>query len=456
MARNKFSLSHYRMFSSEMGKLIPIQCVPVIPGDTFQGSNSVLIRMAPLNTPVMHPVMIRVDTWFVPYRVTDPDWETFITGGGGSTPKASLGPGDDRLGKFFGINREQGLANAHPFQAYNLIYNQRYRDQDIITEVAEDNQDLLNCAWEKDYYTTARPWPAKGGNVNIPIKSNAGAGTEVRIGSVSPSTSATQQSLDSSGAALSMGGNTTGDTNLVVDPNDLRLAAALQRYGEARSRYGSRFTEYLRYLGVRNPSDARLQEPELLGSGRGMLNFSEVLQTAPNEGAPGEGVGDLYGHGIAGVRTRKWRRYFEEHGTVMTLLSLRPKSVYTTTTPREWLKEEPEDFYQRELTSIGEQPLWGSEIALGAGKFDTWAWVPRYEEYRFHPSSVSGEFLNVLNTWTMAREFATDPVLNQGFVECDPTKRIFQSQTNDTVLVMVNNNLVARRSLPKRPKPRVM
>ena len=451
MARSKFSLSHYRMFSSEMGKLIPIQCVPVIPGDTLQGQNSVLIRMAPLNTPVMHPVQIRIHTWFVPYRITDPDWEDFITGQGGATPKVSVGAGDDRLGKFFGINRETGLVNAHPFQAYNKIFNQRYRDQDLVAEVAEDNQDLLNCAWEKDYYTTARPWPAKNGNVNVPVQAGGASGTPVSVKAYV--TTNPSQVLDSSGAQLNYGAGSGAAPNLTIDPNDLRLSMALQRYGEARGRYGSRFTEYLRYLGI-TPSDARLQEPEFLGGGRGMLNFSEVLQTAP-DATTGDGVGDLYGHGIAGIRTRRWRRFFEEHGTVMTLMSMRPKSVYSQTTPREWLKEEPEDYFQKELTHIGEQPLWGSEIAESAGKFDTWGWTPRYEEYRSHPSSVSGEFRNVLNTWHMARDVA-DPVLNESWVTCDPTKRIFQSQTNDTVLVMANNNLVARRMLPKAPRPRIM
>lgn len=449
MARSKFSLSHYRMFSSEMGKLIPIQCVPVIPGDSMQGQNSLLIRMSPLNTPVMHPVMIRVDTWFVPYRITDDGWTKFITGQGGSTPKASVGSGDARLGKFFGINRETGLVNAHPYQAYNRIFNERYRDQDLVTAIAEDNQDLQNCAWEKDYYTTARPWPAKGGNVGIPVN----AGDAVTTSTVAVQADGQRRLLDSSGAQLTISPAQTGaNTGLQVDPNDLRLAAALQRYGEARARYGSRFTEYLRYLGI-TPSDARLQDPELLGSGRGMVNFSEVLQTSPN--AQNEGVGDLFGHGIAGVRTRKWRRFFEEHGTVMTLLSLRPKSVYTYTTPREYLKEEPEDYFQKELTHIGEQPLWASEVG-GGGKFDTWGWTPRYEEYRSHPSSVSGEFRSVLNTWHLARSQTGDPVLNAAFVTCDPSKRIFQAQQNDTVLVMCNNHLVARRMLPKSPRPRIM
>lgn len=466
MRRNKFSLSHYRMFTNSMGNLIPIQCVPVMPNDTMQGRNSVLLRMAPLNTPVMHPVQIRIDTWFLPYRVADDEWEDFITG---ADPAASpqlipVETGANKLGQFFDIQEDYDGTNlALPFQTYNKIFNQRYRDQDLVTEVAELNQDIQACAWEKDYYTTARPSPAKGGNVQIPITGNQTLATNA-VGIKDPDiefdgdlTSADIKALDSSGAFLS--GSASGANNyLSMDPNDLRLGMALQRYREARNRYGSRFTEYLRYLGVRNPSDARLQEPELLGSGRGMVSFSEVLQTAPNNpGVDQDGIGDLFGHGIAGVRTRPWRRYFEEHGIVMTLLSVRPKSVYMNVQPREWLKKTREDFYQKELVNIGQQPIWAAEtFGDVADNYATWGWQDRYSEYRFHPSTIQGEFRNVLNTWTLARDFATAPVLNGDFVTCNPSERIFQTTTNDTLLIMANNSLVARRTLPRSPTPQVI
>lgn len=460
MRRSKFSLSHYRMFSSGMGNLIPIQCVPVIPGDTMQGQNSVLIRMSALNTPVMHPVQIRIDTWFVPYRVVDDEWENFITGAN-ETDSPQLIPvtqGADKLGQFFDIQDDYtGTIVALPYKVYNKIYNQRYRDQDLVPEVAELNQDIQRCAWEKDYYTTARPWAAKGPYVSIPVSTDAGTGVSAVI---ADNNSVNNRVLDAGQPELKIGVGTSAETNLHIDPNDLRLGAALQRYAEARARYGSRFTEYLRYLGVRNPSDARLQEPELLGSGRGMVNFSEVLQTAPNQASGtsgGDGVGDLFGHGVAGVRTRSWRRFFEEHGIVMTLLSLRPKSVYQNIQPREWLKKTREDYYQKELVNIGQQPIWAAEtFGNVADDYATWGWQDRYAEYRFWPSTVQGEFRGVLNTWHLARAFTTAPVLNQSFVECAPSDRIFQSSVTDTVYIMANNSLVARRMLPRAPRPQVV
>ena len=461
MRRSKFSLSHYRMFSHDMGQLIPIQCVPVIPNDTMQGQNSVLIRMASLNTPVMHPVQVRMDTWFVPNRVLDDEWENFITGANeeDSPQLVAVVPGPDKLAQFFDFQDDYvGTGVGLPFQCYNKIYNQRYRDQDLIPEVDELQQNILNCAWEKDYYTTARPWALKGPQVTIPVTTDAANNVDVSVqnnalGGFRALSADTTNVAGSVASALQA-------SQLYIDPNDLRLGAALQRYGEARARYGTRFTEYLRYLGVRNPSDARLQEPELISSGRGMINFSEVLQTAPDAQAgntANTGVGELFGHGIAGIRTRKWRRYFEEHGILMTLLSIRPKAVYQNIQPREWLKQTREDYYQKELVNLGQQPIWASEVfGDNPDRFATWGWQDRYAEYRFWPSTVQGEFRTVLNTWHLAREFTTAPVLNQSFVECDPTKRIFQSETNDTVYTMVNNSLVARRTLPKSPRPQVI
>jgi len=105
---------------------------------------------------------------------------------------------------------------------------------------------------------------------------------------------------------------------LATPPNilDVRRAFALQRYEEARARYGSRFVEYLRYLGIR-PSDARLQRPEYLGGGKQTISFSEVLQTAVGEDEENV-VGTMRGHGIAATKSRRYRRFFEEHGFVMS------------------------------------------------------------------------------------------------------------------------------------------
>jgi len=235
-----------------------------------------------------------------------------------------------------------------------------------------------------------------------------------------------------------------------INVNDFRRAFALQRYQEARARYGSRYTEYLRYLGV-TPSDARLQRPEYLGGGTTRINFSEVLQTAadtPTEPRESFGVGDLYGHGIAGLRHRPIRRFMEEHGYIHSFLSVRPKGIYMQGINRTFLKQTKEDFWQRELQHIGQQEVWKGEVYLQNANTDvraTFGYSDRYEEYRNTPSFVAGEFRDVLDYWHMGRDLPFDVELNDDFINCVPTKRIHNVQTNNALWCLVNNHVVARR-----------
>ena len=224
----------------------------------------------------------------------------------------------------------------------------------------------------------------------------------------------------------------------------LREAMALQRYEEARARYGSRYVEYLRYLGVRS-SDARLQRPEYLGGGRQMLQFSEVLQTA--EGA--SPVGEMRGHGIGAMRSNRYRRYFEEHGYIFTMMSVRPKTIYSQGLPRTWNRRTKEDFYQMELAHIGQEEVQNKEIyAKHASPDGVFGFTDRYGDYREMESNVAGEFrTTILDDWHLARTFTSDPALNATFVRSVPTKRVFASQTNDVLYVMARHSIQARRNI---------
>ena len=239
-----------------------------------------------------------------------------------------------------------------------------------------------------------------------------------------------------------------------VDINQLREAFALQRFEEHRALYGSRYVEYLRYLGVKS-SDARLQRPEYLGGSRQTIQFSEVLQTAPSEDSP---VGALKGHGIGAMRTNRYRRFFEEHGYVLTVMMVRPISVYMQGLSRMWNRRVKEDYFQQELQHIGQQEVLTKELyagsSSGATSDDTvFGYQNRYDEYRWHESYVSGEFRNILNSWHMARDFANEPTLNADFINAVPTTRIFAAQENDTLYCMANHSIQARRLLAKYGNP---
>ena len=484
MKRNKHSLSHYKLLTADMGKLVPIGLMEAVPGDTFQQSTSLLIRMQPMLAPVMHPVTVRVHHWFVPTRLLWPDaFEDFITGGPDGTGTAEDYPTNSgtytvnagTLGDYFGLPTGvaflDGQISMLPFRAYNMIYNEWYRDQDLITELAEDQDTVPFCAWEKDYFTRSRPWAQKGPSVSIPIGGSApviGESANARpqyrdqdgnlrtIDSISSS-----QNVQLNAAAGSTAGELEwNDPQLVADltnatsadVRDVRLAFALQRYQEARAQYGSRYTEYLRYLGIR-PSDARLQRPEYLGGGKQTIAFSEVLRTGSNEdAATTEPIGQLRGHGIAAMRTNRYRYFCEEHGFILSLMSVRPRTMYQNGINRLWSRRTKESYYQRELELIGQQEIENGEIyAQGTtADADTFGFNDRYSEYRHQHSGVCGEFRALLDYWHLGRKFSSLPTLNQSFVDCDPDKRIFAEQTQNSMWIMANHSVQARRILGKR------
>ncbi|CAD7767107.1 MAG: Capsid protein (F protein) [Candidatus Argoarchaeum ethanivorans] len=491
MKRSKFSLSHYRLTTLDMGRLIPLTWFEALPGDSVQHATSCLIRATPLLAPVMHPVRVRIHHFYVPNRLMWEDWEDFITGGDDGaqkpeTPYLSLsevieGSLHDQMGVPVGDYTSNPLeVSALPYRAYNMIYNEHYRDQDLIDELEigkesgedlETTTDIKHVSWEKDYFTTARPWEQKGNQVTIPIGESAnvvgdGAPTFREAGGGGSLLGLNHNAGDAN-VNWGQNGSASGraewnDPNLLADlstatgitVNDLRLALSIQRYQEARAKFGSRYVEYLRHLGIR-ASDQRLMNPEYLGGGRQTIQFSEIIQTAPDPLEQGTEVGTLRGHGIAAMRTNRYRRFFEEHGVVMTFMSVIPKTVYTSSLHKKWSRQIKEDYFQKELQFIGEQEVHNREIqANHTEPGGVFGYQQRYDEYRTIPSSVAGEFNSIQDHWHYARQFSGDVALNQSFVESVPTKRPNASQETDVLYIMANHSIQARRQLAKYPKPR--
>lgn len=515
--RSKFSLSHYVLKTCKMGYVLPVGLVEVLPGDSFRHATSVFMRLAPMLAPVMHPVTVRIHHWFIPTRLLWDDFEDFITGGPTNTdvsefptitaPSGGFAVGSlaDHLGlppKIDGIE-----VSALPFRAYNLVYNEWYRDQDLETEKALSLEsgpdtttatDLLRCDWERDYFTTARPWPQKGPDVSVPVNSSmdglkvegngqpvfsvgqpggtkqwmklmlphnyteqdggklpnfAAGGAPLNVGAYPDSGEAFKSNLSWQDPALKVTGDSSAGELGSININSLREAFALQRFAEHRAMYGSRYVEYLRYLGIK-ASDARLQRPEYLGGGKQTIQFSEVLQTA--EGT--DPVGTLRGHGIAAMRSNRYRRFFEEHGFVLSIMLVRPKAIYMQGIPRSWLRRVREDFFQTELQHIGQQEVYTKELYGAApagedGGLKVFGYQNRYDEYRGHESYVCGEFRDILDYWHLARSFSNEPVLNADFISATPSERIFAAQQNDQLYCMINHSLQARRLMSKFGNP---
>ena len=191
MKRSKHALGYENLLSCDMGELIPIGLTEVLPGDTMQHSTSMLIRLAPMLAPVMHKVNARIHHFYVPHRIVWKDWESFITGGPDGmdqsafpTITGTVQVGD--LADYMGVpptNNNQFEYSALPFRGYALCFNEFYRDQDLQAEVGfsdasgpdtTTNTSLLRVAWEKDYFTSSRPWEQKGPAVTLPVGDKIG------------------------------------------------------------------------------------------------------------------------------------------------------------------------------------------------------------------------------------------------------------------------------------------
>ena len=487
MRRHRHSLSHYRLLTADLGQLIPCGVVEVLPGDTFRQASSALIRAATLTAPLMHPVNARIHHWFVPNRIIWDGWEDFITGKNTTDQVPQLTPDGSDLWDHLGLpNNPNITVNALPIRAYNKIWNEFYRDQDIDTEALEDDIQLKYARWEKDYFTTARPTPQAGDAVTIPIEMSGMAPVEgIGIRNAHASRFITNQAsvyetdpdqkrdvdygsntdtMDwATMRARDLGGNERqadvwanlnriqgGQGAAGIDVNELRQAFAFQRFLEHRNRFGSRHVDYLRSLGI-NPSDGRLDRPEYLGGGKQTLAFSEVL--VHSEGATTV-PGDMAGHGIAAMRTRRYRRFFEEAGYLISLFSVRPRAMYMDRVNRHWLRDTKDDYWQKEYEQMGPQPI--AVVELDGSVNDSTArfgWNGRHDEYRHEPSFVSGAFkTSVHNNWHFARDFQSEPVLNPSFLECRPDPRPFASQITPQLLCMISHRIQARRLVARRAR----
>lgn len=493
MKRSLHSLSNFKLFTCDMGELVPCGIVDVLPGDTLQMATNALVRASPLLSPVMHPVDVRIHHWFVPNRLVWDNWEAFITGGPDGlnasvfptitiAAGAAVGSLADYLGVPTGVPNIQ--VSALPFRGYAAIFNQWYRDQDLQTPLvfskadgadSTTNTTLQLCQWEKDYFTSARPWEVKGPTVTVPLGTSApvkgigvtssGVGT-VASGQVFRQTAPLADMMTGadplrmalpSAANFGIQVDTTASstqkpvvvadlTNAsAVTVNALRTALAFQRFEEMRSRYGSRYVEYLRSaFGVKS-SDGRLDLPEYLGGGRQTIQWSEVLTTGANGTDP---VATMKGHGIAAMRSNRFVRFFEEHGYVFTFMSVRPKTIYGSGLPRHFNRRTKEEFYQPEFEFIGQQAIKNKEIyAAHAAPDGTFGFQDRYDEYRRTESTIAGEYRTTLNFWHFARIFGSTPALNGSFVQCAPTEVPFAVSTTDVLWVMAKHSIQARRRI---------
>lgn len=454
------------------GYLVPILADEMLPGDTFSLKMHAFARVSTMLFPIMDNMYLETFFFFVPNRLVWDNWENFCQVSTGPTDVTTYvipqqtgpvvtGYAAGSLADYFGIptlvtNLEP---NALHFRAYNLIYNEWFRHQDLQTAVTVDTDDgpdanadyvLLRRGKRYDYFTSCLPWPQKGPAVELPLGSTA----PVESTGVVPAWSQTGGFTNVGMAANpAVGGKKSayfpdagvvddyvffGDnTGLEVDLtsataatiNDIRLAFQTQKFYEKQARGGTRYTEVIKsHFNVVSP-DMRLQRPEYIGGGSTPININPVAQTAPTSGS--NPLAQLGAYGVCAPEAHGFTYSATEHGVIIGLVNVRADINYQSGLDRMWTRQTFTDFYWPVFSHLGEQSVLNQEIyAQGTGD-DTlvFGYQERYAEYRYKPSHITGLFRSnaagTLDSWHLAQDFGALPTLNSTFiVENAPMSRI--------------------------------
>jgi len=474
--RSKFKAQKTHKTTFDAGYLIPVYVDEVLPGDTFNLKMTAFARLATPLYPIMDNMHLDSFFFFVPNRLIWNNWQKFM--GEQDDPGDSIsytvpqivspanGFPTGGLYDYMGLPTvgQVGTGNTVSVcafwpRAYNLIYNEWFRDQNMQNSVTVHKNDgpdtytdyaLLRRGKRHDYFTSALPWPQKGASVTLPLGTTAPVltdSTDVLI-NISGNqrniiaNSATNKDLGYSGALIGGSPNIKFGTNtgLYADLsaataatiNQLRQSFQIQKLLERDARGGTRYTEIIRaHFGVISP-DARLQRPEYLGGGSTIVNINPIAQTSATNLSGGSTVlGNLAAMGTSLASGHGFTQSFVEHGVIIGLVSVRADLTYQQGLPRMWSRSTRYDFYFPAFATLGEQAILNKEIYAtgGSGDNDVFGYQERWAEYRYKPSQITGLFRSTtagtLDAWHLAQKFTSVPTLNNTFIqETPPVSRV--------------------------------
>ena len=496
--RSVFDRSHGLKTTFDASRLIPVYVDEALPGDTFKMSMTAFARIATPIKPVMDNIILESFFFAVPNRLLWDNWERFCgyqTSPGDSTDfTIPVVEGDDSnplittgsLADYFGLPYDLTYTNtgisALPFRAYRLIWNEWFRDQNLVDPrpvPTNDGPDIIDTSFvperrgkRKDYFTGALPFPQKGPAVDIPIgttapivstgafplfTNDAGASETVFSSGTGGFNFTVVHSSPNEGAGFAFGTETGLQVDLTTQAatiNSLREAFQTQRLLERDARGGTRYTEIIRaHFNVVSP-DSRLQRPEYLGGGRSYVNFQSVPQTAPTDAAS-TAQANLAAYGTIAAMNHGFSQSFTEHMTIIGMICVRADLTYQQGINRMWLRSTRFDFFWPALAHLGEQEILSKEIyADGSPNDDNiFGYQERYAEYRYKPSMITGLFRSTvpqpLDIWHLAQEFATRPVLNKAFIEEDvPMTRVKAVTSEPDFIGDFQFNLRCARPMP--------